>query len=77
MELNIDRLHLALPASLAGRAEAIGRALGEELARLPLGRSLDLAHLAIPPLVLDGQASDAAIARAIATAVHRQLGGTR
>jgi len=77
MELNIERLHLTLPPALAGRAEAIGRALGEELARLPLSRSQDLAHLAVPPLVLDGQATDASIARAIATAVHRQLGGTR
>ena len=77
MELTIDHLTLNLPPTLAERAEPIARALGDELARLPLSQSLSLGQLRVPPLTVHPQHSDQQIARDIARAVHGQLKGCR
>lgn len=74
--LTIDTLRLQLPAGLEHRAERIGRLLGDALARIEIGAAdadVALAHLALPPIAIARGASDAEIARGIASSVRRQI----
>ena len=73
--LTIDEIALSLPAGFEGRAERIARLLGDELARLRLapGTHLRLSHLALPPLAVAADASDADVASSIAGSIHAHI----
>lgn len=72
--LKIDELALSLPPTHGPRAEAIARLIGDELARLPLSRSLELCELKVPPLSLDPALPEHAVAAHVARAIFAELG---
>jgi hypothetical protein len=76
--LTIDTLRLQLPAGFEGRAERIGRLLGDALARIDTGApgaELTLERLAPPPIAAG--ASDFDVAAGIASSVGRQIAAAR
>ena len=73
MRTEIGRLHLQLPPGFEGRAQRLGRLVGEALAArsgLPSGR---LERLKVGPLKLDPSRSDRALAGQVAAAVARAI----
>jgi hypothetical protein len=78
--LTIDTLRLQLPAGFEGRAERIGRLLGDALARIDAGAAgaeLTLERLAPPPITIAPGVSDFAVAAGIASSVSRQIAAAR
>ena len=78
--LTIDTLRLQLPAGFEGRAERIGRLLGDALARIDTGApgaELTLERLAPPPITIAPGASDFDVAAGIASSVSRQIAAAR
>ncbi len=73
--IEIERLHLGLPATLARRADRISQLVGETLADTSAGQNLRIDALHIGPLRIDAQRTDRQIARQIARAIERQLPG--
>lgn len=71
--LTIDRLRLHLPQGYRHRAGSIGRLLAAELAKMPLGRSLQLESLRLSPVDIAPGAGDGQIARRIAAAVQGRI----
>jgi hypothetical protein len=71
--LSIDSLRLRLPAGFEHRAQRIGRLLGEALARIELGSSAVIEGLALAPIAIAGNATDAEVASGIADAVAHQI----
>ena len=77
--LTIDTLRIQLPAGFEGRAERIGRLLGDALARIDTGApgaELALERLAPPPITIAPGASDFDVA-AVASSVSRQIAAAR
>ena len=78
--LTIDTLRLQLPAGFEGRAERIGRLLGDALARIDAGApgaALTLERLAPPPITIAPGASDRGVAAGVASSVRRQIAVAR
>jgi hypothetical protein len=78
--LTIDTLRLQLPAGFEGRAERIGRLLGDALARIDTGApgaELTLERLALPPITLTPGASDFEVAASIASSIRQQMAVAR
>ena len=78
--LTIDTLRLQLPAGFEGRAERIGRLLGDALARIDAGApgaEFTLERLAPPPITIAPGASDFDVAAGIASSVSRQIAAAR
>lgn len=73
--IEIQRLHLGLPSTLARRANRISALVSETLTDTTAGRNLRIDTLRIGPLTIDAQRSDRQIARQIARAIERQLPG--
>ncbi len=74
MTTEIGQLNLRLPAGFEGRAQRIGRLVGEALARqagLPAGQ---LAQVGVGPLQVDPRRSDRAIADHIAQSIGAAIG---
>ncbi len=71
--LTIDRLRLHLPPGYRHRAASIGRLLAAELAKMPLGRNLQLESLRLPPVEMAPGAGDGRIAQRIAAAVQDRI----
>ena len=74
--LTIDTLRLQLPAGFEGRAERIGRLLGDALARIDAcapGAEFTLERLAPPPITISPGAIDFYVAAGIASSVSRQI----
>jgi hypothetical protein len=73
MTTEIGHINLRLPPGFAGRAQHIGRLVGEALARreLPAGR---VAQIGVGPLTVEARRSDHAIARQIAETIHTAIG---
>ena len=74
MKTEIGQLSLRLPAGFEGRAQRIGRLVGEALARqpdLPAGR---LGRVGVGPLQVDPRRSDRAIADGIAQSIGAAIG---
>lgn len=72
--LTIDALKLRLPPGFEGRAGAIVRLLGDELARLPLPPgNLSLPALEVPPLHTGPGAGNQEVASSIARAIGHRL----
>ena len=78
--LTIDTLRLHLPSGFEGRAERIGRLLGDALARIDTGTpgaELTLERLAPPRITIMPGASDFDIAADIARSVSSQIAAAR
>jgi len=78
--LTIDTLRLQLPAGFEGRAEGIGRLLGDALARIDTGApgpELTLERLALPRITIAPGASDFDVAAGIANSVSRRIAAAR
>lgn len=78
--LTIDTLRLQLPAGFEGRAERIGRLLGDALARIDTGApgpELTLERLAPPRITIAPGASDFDVAAGIASSIGRQIAAAR
>jgi hypothetical protein len=78
--LTIDTLRLQLPAGFEGRAERIGRLVGDALARIGTGvpgPELTLERLAPPRITIAPGASDFDVAASIASSVSRQIAAAR
>ena len=78
--LTIDTLRLQLPAGFEGRAERIGRLLGDALARIDTGApaaGLTLERLALPRITIAPGASDFDVAAGIANSVSRRIAAAR
>lgn len=71
--LEIQRLCLKLPVHDAARAERIAHSVVERLAAQGWPRSLELAHLSVPPVTLAPAATDADIAAGVAEAITEAL----
>lgn len=71
--LTIDRLVLRLPAELAGREKALGRAIGEAFARYRPAQALTAAHLAATLNDISPGMNDAAIADAVVRRVSGRI----
>ncbi len=71
--LTIDRLRLHLPSGYRHRSASIGRLLAEELARIPLGRDLQIENLRLPSITIASGESDRRIARKITAAVAQRI----
>jgi hypothetical protein len=73
MTTEIGRLNLRLPSGFEGRAERIGRLVGEALAgcELPAGR---IAHLKVGPVTVNPRGSDRAVAEGIAQSIRAAIG---
>lgn len=72
-QLHIDTLNIRLPSGFRHRAESIARAVGAELARLPVTRPAVIGEISVPTIVLAGGETDTVIARRIARAIHLQV----
>lgn len=70
MNLNIDQLNMELPYRLGSRRHAILQQLRVELMRFqwPMG---SWSSLEVPPLQLSSKQTNIAIAKQIATQIHR------
>jgi len=78
--LTVDTLRLQLPAGFEGRAERIGRLLGDALARIDAsapGTEFTLERLTPPPITIAPGASDFDVAAGIASSVSRQIAAAR
>ncbi len=73
--LTIDRMTLRLPPSLRDRANGIARLIGKTLADLPRTQVRRIRRLEVPEVTIDPAASDADIARTIATAIDTGIAG--
>ncbi len=76
MKTEIGQLKLRLPSTFAERAPAIGRLVGEALARLARQPDLprgQLARLGVGPVQVDARDSDRVVAGQIAGAIARSM----
>lgn len=69
MKAEIERLHLQLPPGFEGRAQRIGRLVGEALARQPTPGAGRIDAVRVGPLQVDARRSDRAVAEAIAAPI--------
>ncbi len=73
--LRIDRLSLRLPAGMEHRAGSIAREIGEAWPHMHLSRSERIKRVRLDPVHVGSDATDRAIARAVATQIVRKVGG--
>ena len=72
--LKIDRLILRLPPEFSGREKALGHALAHALGEAPaFARKQTIAGISMAIPAMQSAQSDAAVARQIATHVHRRI----
>lgn len=72
-QLQIGRMSLQLPAGFEHRGDGIARRLADELARLPVKRSLLKERVTLAPLQLHPAEADIALASRIARALHAHI----
>jgi len=77
VSLRIARMRIRLPASCAGRAQDIARAVAQAAARIPLAQSRSVESLSLAPIRVAPGAPDAAVAAAVARSLGGALGETR
>ncbi len=75
--LTIDRLSLRLPPGFEHRASGIVTLIGAQLAALPLPKAARVNRLRVEHVLAGADASDEAIAGAVAVALARQLRSRR